>query len=174
MMSVAGILSSSLFNLVSPTSQSGTNSSQTNASQFQQEFQQLGQDLQSGSLSKAQSDLASLQAGTQASSTTSAQSSNPLNQQFNQLSLDLQSGNISAAQQDYATIQQDAKTNGEQAHHHHHHHMGESGSTATTDSGTDSTSQLLQQMGQALQSGNLSAAQQAYSSVMQNFQQFTM
>jgi outer membrane protein assembly factor BamD (BamD/ComL family) len=172
-MSVAGILSSSLFNFVSPSSQS---SSKTGANQFQQEFQQLGQDLQSGSLSKAQADFSSLQLGTQASATTSAQSSNPLSQQFNQLSQDLQSGNLSAAQQDYSTIQQDAKSSGGGTHHHHHQSL-ESASTTTTGtaaSGSDSTSLLLQQMGQALQSGNLSAAQQAYAGVMQNYQQIPM
>src|SRR5450755_1201947 len=96
-----------------------------------QQFQQLGQALQSGNLSAAQSDFASLQkAFPQSASTSSATSStaaNPLSQAFNQLASDLQSGNLSAAQKDYSTIQQDVQganggTSG--AHSHHHHHGG--------------------------------------------------
>jgi len=100
-MSVAGIFSSSL-------SAYNPQSIQGRMQQFQQEFQQLGQDLQSVNLSAAQSDFATLQqSGPQANSTTSAQSTDPIVQAFNQLSTDLKSGNTAAAQQDYATIQQD-------------------------------------------------------------------
>ena len=53
-MSVSGISSSSLFDY-------NTQSVQNKMQQFQQEFQQLGQDLQSGNLSAAQSDFATLQ-----------------------------------------------------------------------------------------------------------------
>jgi hypothetical protein len=65
-MSVAGILSSGLFNYAA---QSVNN----NVQQFRQEFQQLGQDLQSGNLSAAQTDFATLQQS-QAQSSSSAQS----------------------------------------------------------------------------------------------------
>jgi len=65
------------------------------------------QDLQSGNLSAAQSDFASLKnLGAQNSSATS-QSNSPIAQAFKQLAKDLQSGNLSAAQQDFKTIQQD-------------------------------------------------------------------
>ena len=53
-MSIAGILSSSLFN---SNSQAVTSSRQS----FQKEFQQLGEALQSGNLSAAQADFATLQ-----------------------------------------------------------------------------------------------------------------
>jgi outer membrane protein assembly factor BamD (BamD/ComL family) len=98
-MSVAGILSSSLFDYSSQTAQS-------KLQQSRQVFQQLGQDLQSGNLSAAQTDFSALQPS--ASSTGAAsllQSTSPIAQDFKQLSQDLQSGNVSSAQQDYAKIQ---------------------------------------------------------------------
>jgi hypothetical protein len=52
--------------------------------QFQQEFQQLGQDLQSGNLFAAQEDLGTLQQyGPQTNSTPSSHSNNPIAQEFN-------------------------------------------------------------------------------------------
>ena len=64
-MPVAGISSSNLFDF---TSQSVQNRKQ----QFQQELQQLGQDLQSGNLSAAQTDFATIQqSGQQISSISS-------------------------------------------------------------------------------------------------------
>jgi outer membrane protein assembly factor BamD (BamD/ComL family) len=161
-MSVSGISGSSLYN-----PQSVQNSMQ----QFRKEFQQLGQDLQSGNLSSAQSDFATLQSGSQTSSRTSnssSQTNNPVAQDFNQLSRDLQSGNLSAAQQDYTKVQQDFQSQGTQAHGHHHHHGGGSSSGSSESS---QISQLFSQLGQALQAGNLSTAQQTYSSLQQDFQQ---
>jgi len=159
-MSVAGIASSilSAFNTLNAPSRK---------QQFQQEFQQLGQDLQSGNLSAAQSDFATMQqSGPPANSTASAQSTDPIVQAFNQLSKDLQSGNTTAAQQDYATIQQDFQNQGTGAHLHRHHHHGGGGSQE------NAISQMFQQLGQDLQSGQLSAAQQAYGSLQQDLQQF--
>jgi len=155
-MSVASISGSSLFDY-------NTQSIQNRAQQFRQEFQQLGQDLQSGNVSAAKADFATLQ---QTHSTSSSQSNNAIAQDFNQLSQDLQSGNVSAAQQDSAKIQQDLQTQAGQVHGHHHHHGGGG-------SGSSEISQLLQQLGQSLQSGNLTTAQQAYNSLLQDFQQFS-
>ncbi len=156
-MSVSGISSSSFFDY-------GSQSIQNRMQQFQKEFQQLGQDLQSGNLSAAQSDFATLQQyAPQTSSSSSSQSSNPIAQEFSQLSQDLQSGNLSAAQSDFSTLQQDFQNAATQGHHHHHHGGG---------GGANAFSQSLQQLGQALQSGNLTAAQQAYSTLQQEFQQF--
>src|SRR6202142_4664031 len=156
-MSVAGILSSGLFNYAA---QSVNN----NVQQFRQEFQQFGQDLQSGNLSAAQTDFATLQQS-QAQSSLSAQSNSPIAQDFKQLSQDLQSGNVSAAQQDYAKIQQDFQTQTAGKHAHHHHRGGGGG-------GGNAISQLMEQLGQDLQSGSLTAAQQAYNALQQDFQQF--
>jgi outer membrane protein assembly factor BamD (BamD/ComL family) len=156
-MSVSGISSSSLFN---------TSGVQSLFQQFQQTFQQLGQDLQSGNLSAAQSDFATLQNLGSQNSTATSQSSSPIAQAFSQLAKDLQSGNLSAAQQDFSTIQQDFQSQSAQgqtqsAQGHHHHHGG---------GGSSEISQLLNELGTALQSGDLSTAQQAYTSLVQQFQ----
>ena len=152
-MSVSGISSSNLFNYTS----------QGTAQQIQQEAAQLSQDLQAGDYSAAQADYVTLeQMGQPVNSTSSTQSSHPIAQEFNQLAQDLQSGNLAAAQQDYATLQQDFR-NQVGAHHHHHHGGG---------GGSSEIKQLFDQLGQALQSGNLSNAQQAYSTLQQAFEQW--
>jgi hypothetical protein len=158
-MSIAGILSSSLF--------SSNSQALSPQQQFQKEFQRLGQALQSGNLSAAQSDFATLQQ-TSSSPSASASTSSPIAQAFSQLGKDLQSGNLSAAQQDFSKIQQDTQSQSPQAHHHHHHHGGGGGSSSS-----QSTLALeFAQLGQDLQAGNVSAAQQAYSSVQQSFLAF--
>ncbi|HVO59483.1 MAG TPA: hypothetical protein VMT53_01040 [Terriglobales bacterium] len=156
-MSVTGISTTSLYDFSPQNVQDRTK-------QFRQEFQQLGEDLQSGNLSAAQADFKMLQQlGPQGNATSGTQNNNPIAQDFKQLATDLQSGNISAAQQDYSKIQQDLQSQAPQMHHHHHHRGG---------GGASGVGQLLQQLGQALDSGNLSAAQQAYTSLQQDFQQF--
>jgi soluble cytochrome b562 len=158
-MSVSGISSSNLFD-------SSNQTIQNNMQRLQKEFQQLGQDLQSGNLSAAQSDFVTLQQlGPQSSSSSVAQTNTPIAQAFNRLAKDLKSGNISGAQQDFAQIQQAFQNQASQTqgHHHHHHGGGEGVGNAI--------SQLFDQLGQALQSGNLSSAQTAYNSLVQEFQQ---
>jgi hypothetical protein len=151
-MSVAGISSSSFFNYNTQSVQ--------NRTQMQQEFQQLGQDLQSGNLSAAKLDCATLQQlQSHSGATSSTQGGSTLMQEFNQLSSDLKSGNLSAAQQDYATIRQDMQNRG--VHGHHHYHGGGGG-------GEDELPQLVAQLGQSLQSGNISSAQQAYNALLQD------
>jgi outer membrane protein assembly factor BamD (BamD/ComL family) len=159
-MSVSGISSSSLLNY-------GTQDVQGKMKQFQQEFQQLGKDLQAGDLSAAQSDFAALQQlMPQNSATSSTQSNNPIAQAFNQLSKDLQAGNLSAAQQDYTTIEKDFQNPAIQMPRQHHHRAGGG-------RGASEFSQLFDQLGQALQSGNLSTAQQVFSSLQQQLQQLS-
>lgn len=150
---------------------------------FQQDMQQMGQALQSGNLSAAQSDFAALQAAfsqsttsTASASSTSASTStsNPVAQAFNQLATDLQSGNLSAAQKDYSTVQQDLQSQGgtSASHfHHHHHHGGGGGGDSTTQ---NSLLQDLNQIGQNLTSSNLAGAQQAYATLRQQLQQFSI
>jgi hypothetical protein len=128
---------------------------------IRQNIGKLGDDLQSGDLSAAQQDFATLQQTNPQSSTTSSQSNNPITQAFNQLSVDLQSGNLSGAQQAYSNIQQNFQTQGQaeqtQSHFHHHHHSRGDGTAA---------SQLLDQLGQDSQTSSL--VQQTYSSVLQD------
>ncbi|MGA3295228.1 MAG: hypothetical protein ABSE45_14750 [Candidatus Acidiferrales bacterium] len=110
-MSVSGLLSSFLGYNNSPIQQL------QQRQQLQQEFQQLGQDLQSGNLTAAQSDIATLQKNSlfanATSATSSSQTTNSASQAFNQLSHDAQAGNVSAAKQDFLTLQQDLQ--GQQA-----------------------------------------------------------
>jgi hypothetical protein len=164
-MSVLGIASSSLFQYLHSLSSSSSSTSQAGSQNFQQEFQQLGQDLSSGNLSGAQADFQALQPSTQPGS-SSPQGS--LTTAMNQLATDLKSGNLSGAQQDYSKVQQDVQqmSSGLAGHHHHHH----SHATAQ-DSSQNPISQLFNQLGQDLQSNNISAAQSAYSSLQQEFQQ---
>lgn len=149
------------------------------SSPYQQQIQQLSKDLTSGNLSAAQSDFASLQqAFSQSSSTNSAGStttstSNPIAQAFNQLGSDLQSGNLTAAQKDFSTVQQDIQSKGTLSFSHfgHHAHLGRGGG--------NSSSSLLQDLNQASQSSSSSSttpagAQQAYSTLQQEFQQFAL
>jgi outer membrane protein assembly factor BamD (BamD/ComL family) len=136
---------------------------QNRIQQFQHGFQQLGQDLQAGNLSAAQSDFTALQQAGNSNSSSQTQRNNPALQDFQKLGQDLQSGNLSAAQQDFSNILQDSQTSTAQAPRHHHHHHADSGGNAI--------SQLFGQLGQSLQSGDLASAQQAYSALQQDFQQ---
>src|SRR5260370_36184530 len=101
-MSVSGI--SNFGSLVDGSTQIA----QKRMQQFLQVFQQLGQDLQSGNLSAAQSDVLTLQQSVLPTASTKASSSKDcIAHDFSQLSKDLQSGIIAAAQKDYAAVQQD-------------------------------------------------------------------
>ncbi len=155
-MSVAGIASSTLLHYSGQAIQS-------NRQKWQQGMQQLGQDIQSGNLSAAQSDFATLQQlAPQVGSASSSQGSTSVAQDFSKLGTDLQAGNTSAAQQDYVQLQHDVSPTAAGAAHHHHHHGGGDGDTQLP--------QLLQQLEQELQSGNLSGAQQAYTLLQQQLQ----
>jgi len=181
-MSIAGIATSNLFQ------NSIVQQTQNRFQQIQSQFQKLGQDLQSGNLTQAQSDFATLTqelpnhgqfanataSATSSANATASSNSNPvLLQAFQSLGKDLQSGNLTAAQQDFATIQQSAQqaqASG-QAHHGHHHHHG-NGSDANTNSPISTLQQDFTSLGQDLQSGSLSSAQQAYASLQSDLQQF--
>lgn len=154
-MSVSAIFTSSLFQHATQSAQN-----KNKIQQFKHEFQQLGEDLQSGNLSAAQSDFAAIeQSGPKSDAVSSGPASSPLSQAFQQLSKDLQSGNLSAAQQDYSTIQHDIQNHAAQMHHHHHG-VGHGESSQI--------SQLFQQLGQDLQSRDLSSAQKAYAQLQQD------
>jgi hypothetical protein len=163
-MSVAGVVSSALFSLLNPA-QNTRNSGQNNFQQIQTDFRQLGQDLQSGNLSQAQQDFATLQqALPNPTAFAQSQSNNPIVQAFNALSQDLQGGNLRAAQQDFATLQQDLQQNANAPQVHHHHHGGGRGEE-------NQISQAFQSLSQALQSNNLSGAQSAFATLEQDFSQ---
>jgi hypothetical protein len=157
LMSVAGILSTAAFSI-------GSQFFQSRMQKMKQEFQKLGTDLQSGNLTAAQSDFAALQKMQPQPATTPTQSSTTITQDFTQLAADLKPGNTTAAQQDFTKLQQDFQSQATQAHHRPHHHANSSGSSAV--------SQLFTQLGSALQSVNLTAAQTAYSTMLQTFAQY--
>ena len=160
-MFIAGIASNLLLNSLSPK--------QASLQQFRDEFQQLGQDLQAGNLPAAQADYAQLQQIEQQKNSSASQSNitNSVSQLFDQLGKDLASGNVSSAQDDFNDIMKAVQSSGPSVHHHHHHHHGGGGASLQTSSvQTD-----LNTLGQALQSGNLAAAQQAYASVQTDLQQ---
>ena len=178
-MSIIGILSSNLF---SAGAAQNTQSTQSNTPVFQQiktEFQQLGQDLQSGNLTAAQSDFTTLSqnlsGASQSSATTasSATGNTPLAQAFAQLGQDLQSGNLQGAQQDFTNVQQDVQQISSQqvgGHHSHHHHHTESSQSSSSQQ-TNPIAQAFSTLAQDLQAGNLSGAQSAFSTLQNDLQQ---
>jgi outer membrane protein assembly factor BamD (BamD/ComL family) len=176
-MSVTGIASSLLSIL------SGSRHQQSPMQQIRSEFQQLGQDLQSGNLTQAQSDFTTLSknlssvfqnSGVTTGTATTA-GANPVIQAFNQLGQDLQSGNLQAAQQDFTTIQQDAQqqlnATQVQGHPHHHHHAESSENSSSSSQRTNPVLQAFNQLAHSLQSGNLQSAQQAFSTLQSDLQQ---
>lgn len=170
-MFIPGILASNIFG--------GSNSGgvQNRFREIQQDFQQLGQDLSSGNLAQAQSDFSALQQilpaqGQSGDSSTQAvaQASNPVQQAISQLAKDLSAGNLTAAQSDFAALRQDLQkaSQGSTALHHHHHH----GWGVHTAGQTNDMTSLFGELGQELQAGNFTAAQQTYSALQQDFLQF--
>jgi outer membrane protein assembly factor BamD (BamD/ComL family) len=195
-MSIVGILSSNLFSSGAAQGNQQTQGVEGRTQKFQQlksEFQQLGQDLQSGNLTQAQSDYATLsqnfpgasQTGAAFATTTAATNATAATtgtgtvaQQFAQLGQDLQSGNLQAAQQDYSNIQQAAQQNGVQqagGHHHgHHHHGGEMQAASSLSSANQQSNPItaaFSALSQDLQAGNLTGAQSAFATLQNDLQQ---
>ena len=166
-MSVAGV--STVLSTLSQLLPSGGNPHR----QIHAEFQQLGNDLATGNLTQAQTDYAALAqtvAPSQAGSTASAA------QAFTRLGQDLQSGNVTAAQQDFTRVQQDfqqASATLGHSHHHHHHAGAVANDSANSSQQASDIATLFAELGQSLQAGNLSAAQQTYSSLQQDLLQFS-
>jgi len=155
---------------------SGANVYQNQLQQIKKDFSTLQTDLSSGSLATAQQAYAALTQDLQAAQQTEG------GQQTggtSQISTDLaavgsalQSGSISDAQNAFATLTQDlqnalqteAAQGTQQAYgHHHHHHHGSGSQTASTGVSTD-----LAAVGSALQSGNITSAQSAFATLMQD------
>lgn len=169
-MAIAAILGSSFF---AGRASIGV---QNNFQKIQQEFQALGEDLQSGNLAQARSDFATLtqylpgQRQSPASGTqVPTQTTNPVSQTISQLGQDLKAGNLSAAQSDFATLRQDLQQLGGISTQRRHHHHGLSPSSGEP----SGPATLFGDLSQELQSGNLAAAQQTYSALQQDFLRFT-
>jgi hypothetical protein len=85
-----------------------------------------------------------------------------LEQDLKQLGQDLKSGNLTAAQSDFVTLQQDLPQSSSSS---------ATGSSATGSStSSDPIAKAFQQLGTDLQSGNLTAAQQDFSTIKQDLQ----
>ena len=157
-MSLAGIAATSFFS-------GAIAQSSHNKLKAQQEFQQIGQDIQAGNLTQAQTDLATLQKNFPGAQPAGANGSTAA-QAFQKLSQDLNRGNLPAAQSDFSDLQQNFQPSSERIVHHRNHHLE---SAATAQNGI---AQVFSQLGQALQSGNIASAQQSYASLLQDFQQY--
>lgn len=135
-------------------------------SPLDQEFQKLAQDLQGGNLSAAQQDFAAIQQDLQGGGTTNTATPGP--------SPVVTSGPASpgttapGGTQNAVQGQNDTTdSQGTQGHWHHHgHHHGHGSDSGN---GGGEIAQLMGQLGQALESGNLGAAQQAYTSLSQDW-----
>ena len=120
--------------------------------QVRGEFQQLGQDLAAGNLSRAQTDFVSLSQAAAVQFSTNS----PINKALGAIGQALQSGNLSAAQQAYSNAS--ASMAGPVGNSHR--------------PGRGPFAQPFSQLAQALQSGNLLAAQQAFAAFQQVWQQY--
>ena len=94
-----------------------TQSMQAKNKKIEQEFQQLGKDLQAGNTTAAQADYATLKQMVPALNSTSSQSYDPRVRAFSQLGQDLQSGNTAGAQADYVKLHQVFQHQGHVPHH---------------------------------------------------------
>ena len=159
---------------MSVTGVSGINNSQVSAQNYQDriqemktEFQQLGTDLQAGNLSQARQDFNTL------SQNISGSQQSTVNQDFSALGQALKSGNISDAQNAYSTLLQDLQQASSQVHHHHHHHArGSQGANSSDGQQSNPIAQAFDALGKALESGDLSGAQQAFLTIQQDLQQY--
>jgi hypothetical protein len=116
---------------------------QSNLQKVQSEFKQLGQDLQAGNLTQAQADFVTL-----SQSLASNQQTGTVNS----------TGTSAAAPPTFVApnaVSQPPQANSASGSHHRIHFR-----------------QALSQLGQALQAGNLSVAQQAFATMQQIWQQF--
>ena len=117
------------------------------------QFKQLGQGLQAGALTKAQTDFVTLSQ----SAASQLSGSSPLAQALNNVDTALRSGDLSAAQQAFALVNKVGAC--AVPHGPHVPPMG------------GKLSQGLAQLGQALQSGDLSGARQAFAAVQEVWRQ---
>jgi hypothetical protein len=164
-LSVSAISSSAIANTT-------TQSVHNNLRQFQQEFLQLGSDLQSGNLTAAKQDYAQLHnlAGEGEGSSGSTNPSNPLVEQFNQLGKDLVSGNVTGAQQDYSNLKQDFQKIDKEHDNHQFPVRDPGGPGQPSPAGPVGPATPADPGGLASPSADVVSAQSAYNSLLQGIQ----
>lgn len=131
--------------------------------QIRKDLSALQSDLQSGNITQAQTDFATLlddspKLKASLSSTSATTGSSSAASSASALSTALQSGDVSGATTALTSLQQSLGS----AHHHHHHHHSGGGS------GSGAVQTDMQTLSSALQSGNLAAAQQALTQLEQD------
>jgi hypothetical protein len=135
------------------------NQNQASASSpYGENMQKLSQDLQSGNLSGAQSDFATVQAAflqSATGTTSSSTATNPVAQALSLLGTDLESGKLSSAQNDFSTVQQDIQSHGTPAANHFRHGSSLGGNGISCPSNTT----------------DIATAQQTYATLEQELQQ---
>ena len=148
-----------------------TNVYQDRMSQIQsvrQDFSGLTTSLASGDLTAAQNAFATLMQDIGSTSAQSGQQTGTTSQigtDLTALGTALNAKDFTAAQSAYATLLQDlqAGQQTQKAHHHHHHHHARVGQSTTDTLNTDLTT-----LGTALQKGDLTGAQTAFATLMQD------
>ena len=156
-MSISGISSSTNAHYQDPMSQ---------LQSVRQDFSSLTTSLASGDLTGAQNAFATLMqdlgGNTSAQSGQQTGAPSQLDTDLTTLgnALNSSSGDLTAAQKAFATLLQDLKAGG--LHHHHHHHTGRAQNT------TGSLDTDLTTLGNALQSGDLTGAQNAFATLLQD------
>ena len=133
---------------VSTNSNYWSNSSNSVGQQSQQDFQELGQALQSGNLSGAQQAFSALQQLMPNASSSNSQTqtlppltgTNSISNDLSALTQAIQSGNQTDAQTDLTKLTQDLQSVKGKSHHHHHHHASTSLQDVTSASADSSAS----------------------------------
>jgi len=147
--------------------------------QIRSDFKSLQSDLQSGNVANAQADFATLlkdapQFNNQLQSGAATTQSSALSA----LSASLQSGDIGGAQTALASLgqtsggAQSALNSMGQTHRHHHHHHHGAASSSTTAGGDQAVQSDFQALSSALQSGNITSAQQALAQLQKDDPRF--
>ena len=116
--------------------------------------------------------LLSLLSGSQ---TNAANDVQQFQTELQQLGQDLQSGNLPAAQQDFSALQLDGRQAVQQvaAHHHHLAHPVAAANASSSSPASQPAGSLaldFRQLAQSLQTGNLQAAQQAFSTLQSDLE----
>ena len=93
------------------------------------------------------------------------QSAQQFESQLQKLGQDLQSGNLQAAQRDFAALELDGRQAIQQGAAHHRYIHAAAPPDPASASPASSVSADFRQLAQSLQTGNLQAAQQAFSAI---------
>ena len=147
--------------------------------QIRSDFKSLQSDLQSGNVANAQADFATLlKDAPQLNNELQSGAATTQSSALSALSASLQSGDIGGAQTALASLgqtsggAQSALNSMGQTHRHHHHHHHGAASSSTTAGGDQAVQSDFQALSSALQSGNITSAQQALAQLQKDDPRF--